>query len=338
MASLNLPALVQANKQRWATAQFHHAEFQHALKVAADHLCEPRAKAIYKKLEIITGIPWWVIALIHWREASGSWKANIANGQRYDHVTTMVPKGRGPFKDFTAAALDALEKCPPFASRWKDWSAGGALTLEELYNGEGYELYHHMASPYLWAGTQHYIRGKYDADGHWNASMVDPQLGCAILLRAMMEVDGSILAAAKPINGPVDGEEAPPAAEVDPDQFPEPDDHHAPHPPVPVERPTMPDEEPAEDAKPLSHSKISNTQIGMGVGGVGMIFSQISDSFGEVIAQVQSARDQLDNLGLTHILLHAASKPSFWFGVVIVGGAAATIYWRWKDHGRGAVK
>jgi hypothetical protein len=192
-----------------------------------------------------------------------------------------------------------------------------------------------MASPYLWAGTQHYVRGKYDRDGHWNATMVDPQLGCAILLRAMMEVDGSILAQAKPVNGPADGDEAG-EAEVDPDAFPEADEHNTPHPPLPQARPAEADEEPAEEAKPLSHSKISNTQIGMGVGGVGMIFSQISDSFGEVVAQVQSARDQLDNLGLTHILFHAMTKPTFWFALVIVGGAGATIYWRWKDHGRGA--
>jgi lysozyme family protein len=336
MASVNLPALVSANSQRWATARFSKAMFSHSLDVAQKHLCEPHAKAIYKKLEVVTGIPWWVIALIHWREAAGSWKANIANGQRYDRITTEVPKGRGPFQDFTQAALDALEKCPPYAARWKNWQAGGALTLLELYNGEGYELYHHMASPYLWSGSQHYIRGKYDADGHFNSTMVDSQLGCAILLRAMMDVDGSILAPSKPKVLPKDGEDAG-NVEIDPSTFPEGGAEGEAHPPSPSEdAPEIPAEPEAKPVpKPLSKSKISNAQIVTGVGGATIALGQANDALREVAGQVSQTKDSVAQLGLTDVFAHAATKPMFLIGAAILVLAGLTIYWRWKDHGRG---
>ena len=66
------------------------------------------------------------------------------------------------------------------------------MSLLELYNGEGYENYHHMASPYLWAGTDQYVSGKYVADGKFDAAKVDTQLGCAVLLTAMRTLDPTI--------------------------------------------------------------------------------------------------------------------------------------------------
>jgi lysozyme family protein len=102
-----------------------------------------------------------------------------------------VPKGRGPFASWEAAAIDALDVCPPHASRWTDWSAGGALTLLEQYNGLGYAA-RGLPSPYLWAHTDQYVSGKYVADGHFDPNAIDHQLGCAVLLKAMKAIDASI--------------------------------------------------------------------------------------------------------------------------------------------------
>jgi len=65
------------------------------------------------------------------------------------------------------------------------------LTLLERYNGIGYAA-RGLASPYLWSGTDQYIRGKYVADGVFDPSVVDKQLGCAGLIMRMMQIDPTI--------------------------------------------------------------------------------------------------------------------------------------------------
>ncbi|CCE04148.1 conserved hypothetical protein [Bradyrhizobium sp. STM 3843] len=87
--------------------------------------------------------------------------------------------------------MDALVNCAPHAAHWKDWSAGGALTLLEQYNGLGYAR-RGVPSPYVWAGTNQYQSGKYVRDGVYDPAVVDRQLGCAGLLMAMMALDRSI--------------------------------------------------------------------------------------------------------------------------------------------------
>ena len=44
-----------------------------------------------------------------------------------------VPAGRGPFRSWEEAAIDALANCAPYAARNKDWNIGGALTELERY-------------------------------------------------------------------------------------------------------------------------------------------------------------------------------------------------------------
>lgn len=187
---ISIPDLIVANAGRWSAAHFPLPILAQATHVAA-RLVSPTAKTVYVELAQ-TNVPWWVIAVIHEREASQDWRCSLAQGDRWDRVSVNVPKGRGPFKSFVQAAWDALVNCPPYAARWKDWTAGGALSLLELYNGEGYENFHHMASPYLWAGSDQYQRGKYVADGVFDPQRVDTQLGCAALLTAMRAMDKTI--------------------------------------------------------------------------------------------------------------------------------------------------
>ena len=44
-----------------------------------------------------------------------------------------------------------------------------------------------VKSPYLWSFTNLYVSGKYDADGHWQQSLVSDQIGGMALLRAMQD-------------------------------------------------------------------------------------------------------------------------------------------------------
>ena len=183
--------IINLNRGRWLDCEIDPHKHSQAHTVAV-RLTASAAKAEYLKIAAATNVPWWVIAVIHEREAGQSWARSLAQGDWWSSVSIHVPKGRGPFKSFYDAAIDSLTLCPPYASRWTDWSAGGALTLLELYNGLGYELYHHEASPYIWAATNHQEWGKYTADGFWSAHVWDSQLGCAALLKAMMEIDPSI--------------------------------------------------------------------------------------------------------------------------------------------------
>lgn len=149
------------------------------------------AKARYQTVSAKTGVPWFVIAVIHEREASQLWTANIAQGDPWNRVSVHVPKGRGPFTSWENAAYDALVNCAPYAATNKDWSPGGTMTLLEKYNGLGYWK-RGIPSPYIWSGTDQYKSGKYVADGVFDAQAVDKQLGCAGLILAMQEIDSTI--------------------------------------------------------------------------------------------------------------------------------------------------
>lgn len=187
----NIPRLIAVNGAHWLTVAITPKRAAE-VNAVAHRLVVPAAKVRYQEVEAATGVPWFVIAVIHEREADQSWAANIAQGDAWNHVSRHVPRGRGPFSSWKDAAIDALCKCAPYAGRWKDWSAGGALTLLTLYNGTGYEDYHHEASPYIWGATNHEQWGKYTSDGHWSAHVWDSQIGCAAMLKRMMDLDSSI--------------------------------------------------------------------------------------------------------------------------------------------------
>lgn len=178
---VDITALIAANAARW-TAMKVRGELIPTLDTVAQRLVatQPRYQTVSDK----TGVPWDVIAVIHEREASQSWAANLAQGDPWNQVSVHVPRGRGPFSSWEDAAVDALTNCGPYAARWKDWSTGGRLTLLEEYNGLGYAA-RGLPSPYVWASTDQYVRGKYIADGHFDPNAVDHQLGCAALLARM---------------------------------------------------------------------------------------------------------------------------------------------------------
>jgi len=179
--SFTIAGLIAQNAQRWRAAKItRSAEFASVVKRLAD------GKARYQLIAARTNVPWEVIAVIHEREASGNWNANLAQGDPFNEVSRHVPAGRGPFATFGEAAYDALVNCAPHAAKWQDWSPGGALTILEMYNGLGY-AYHDRPSPYVWSGTTIYDPptgpgGKIEVDHGPIEPVTDHQLGCAGLL------------------------------------------------------------------------------------------------------------------------------------------------------------
>lgn len=148
------------------------------------------AKARYVKIERATGVPWWMVAVIHERESSQNWSRSLAQGDRWDRVSVHVPRGRGPFRSWEEAAIDALATLKKL-HKIIDWRIEKVLYQLERYNGWGYH-WRGLASPYIWGATTVQQRGKFVADGKFSATAWDQQLGCAAMIRALIELDPSI--------------------------------------------------------------------------------------------------------------------------------------------------
>jgi lysozyme family protein len=197
----NLVALKGANEALWKIAKILPSRQTEVTKVA-ERLCAPEAKARYQAISDATGVPWFVIAVIHEREASQDFTCQLGQGDPLDKVSQHVPRGMGPYFNhpsdtplhdaFYRCSVDVLQKSAPFAARWKDWTAGGTLTLLILYNGTGYFDYHHEPSPYDWGATDQEERGKYIGDGQFSATAWDTQVGCAAMLKGMIAIDPTI--------------------------------------------------------------------------------------------------------------------------------------------------
>jgi lysozyme family protein len=168
------------------------------------------AKDRYQAVSAKTGVPYPVIALIHQMECGQDWTANIAQGDPWNQVSTHVPKGRGPFKSWEAAAIDALSI--DGTDQVKVWGVERLCYELEKYNGFG-SRNKGINTPYLWSYSNHYTRGKYIADHVWDGNAVSGQAGAMPILIRMMALDSSITfaAAVPPVVVPI-----PPPPDVPP--------------------------------------------------------------------------------------------------------------------------
>jgi lysozyme family protein len=144
----------------------------------------------YQDVSSATGVPWYVISVIHYLEASLRFDENLANGDPLTARTVNVPAGRPPLGNppfsWRDAAIDALQY--QGLDSVTDWSVGHVLYLLEGYNGYGYHFVDPpINSPYLWSFSNLYTRGKYTSDGHYDPNAVSDQLGAALILKRMNE-------------------------------------------------------------------------------------------------------------------------------------------------------
>jgi lysozyme family protein len=147
-------------------------------------------KSRYQAISGVTNIPWYFVAVIHNMEAGLSFARHLHNGDPLTGRTFHVPAGRpvkgNPPFSWEDSAVDALNMRK--LNTKTDWSLAGTLYQLEGYNGFGYRLKHpSVLTPYLWSFSNHYIRGKYVADGTWSDIAVSKQCGAAVLLRRMAE-------------------------------------------------------------------------------------------------------------------------------------------------------
>jgi lysozyme family protein/peptidoglycan hydrolase-like protein with peptidoglycan-binding domain len=195
-------------ERNWSNMRIRPARAEVANETARKAL---RGKDIYEQIEERTGVKWYFIALLHSRESDFDFDTYLGNGQSLHRVTTIVPRGRGPFASFVDGAVDAL-RLEGFIDA-RDWGIAKILFRLEKFNGFGYRS-RAVNSPYLWGGSNIYgppeqRAGKFVSDGVFDPNKVDPQLGAAVILQAMMALDPSITLDDAPLAlGHVEPEEA----------------------------------------------------------------------------------------------------------------------------------
>lgn len=140
-------------------------------------------KTKYEAVELKTGVPWYLVAALHYREASLNFKTCLHNGDSLPGPTKHVPKGRGPFKTWEEAAIDALKY--DGLDHIKFETITTCLVLAEKFNGLGYRNKSDL-SPYVWAGTCHSDEtGKFTGDGIYNPFAKEKQLGVAAIFKGL---------------------------------------------------------------------------------------------------------------------------------------------------------
>jgi lysozyme family protein len=153
------------------------------------------ARRHYEPVSGATGVPWHIIGIIHRMECGGSFRGHLHNGDPLTARTRQVPRGRpvvgSPPFTWEDSAIDALRY--DGLDKVDEWSPERIAWCLEKFNGFGNRR-HNVPSPYLWAGSNQYIRGKYISDGVWSSSAVSQQIGGMILLKTMQELDPSLVA------------------------------------------------------------------------------------------------------------------------------------------------
>lgn len=148
----------------------------------------------YDPIEKATGVPWYIIGLMHLRESNFDFDTHLHNGDPLSERTYHVPAGRpisgSPPFTFEESAIDAMRQ--KGYDKVSDWSIERIAFTLEKYNGFGYIQYG-INSPYLWAGTDLYSKGKFVRDHVFSASYVDTQLGTMAVIRVILDKLGNPL-------------------------------------------------------------------------------------------------------------------------------------------------
>jgi lysozyme family protein len=148
----------------------------------------------YRTVESLTGVPWFVVGLIHRMESDLDFNLHLHNGDPLTARTCNEPvgrplSGRPPFLWLDSAAdairYDKLDQVP-------QWTCERLAFQLEKYNGFRSRTEHSINTPYLWSGTNHYDRGKFIRDNVWDGTAVSKQVGAMPILRRLMQLDASI--------------------------------------------------------------------------------------------------------------------------------------------------
>jgi lysozyme family protein len=265
-------------------------------------------KRRYEIISEATGVPWFVIGIIHSLECSLSFAKHLHNGDLMADKsgrplkTENVPAGRGPFLTWDESAIDAIKYDK--LDKETDWSVARIAWHFERFNGMGYAN-KGLPSPYLWSFTTAYESGKFVADGVYSPVAVSKQAGAMAILKALTKVDPEgvrLEAAIKP--APVEFPKA---------KAPEP-------PPKPPVKEVI-KEEVAENLKSPTNA--------IGAGGLAYLLNLVFDWTGwlygqlpEMSTEVKTATEPLKVLG------EATKTNLLQYGIIIAFAAIFTVLYR----------
>lgn len=143
----------------------------------------------YQNVERATGVPAVMVAMIHARESAsdlGKFQSYLGNGQPLSQKTTIVPRGRGPFKSWESGAIDAFKLMG--LDKIEKWTLERVLYECERYNGFGYHN-RGLQSPYVWGGTNHYTKGRYVSDGKFSPTSVSTRAGAFVYYKMITQAE-----------------------------------------------------------------------------------------------------------------------------------------------------
>lgn len=149
-----------------------------------------RGRPRYEQVANATGVPWYVIAIIHEMEAGLKFTTHLHNGDPLADRTFQVPAGRPPGGvppfEWEDSAIDALMMKD--LDQVKLWSIERIAYQLEAYNGWGYRTRETgVNTPYLWSSTSNYRKGKFVRDRVFDPNAVSRQIGAMALLRRLIE-------------------------------------------------------------------------------------------------------------------------------------------------------
>jgi lysozyme family protein len=188
MAKVNFSGALAAEYRRlYKECRVKPDRFEETDRVVTEIL-ENRTR--YESVADALKLPWYLVAAIHSMESGLDFSRHLHNGDPLRFRTVHTPAGRpkkgNPPFSWEESAIDALKLRR--LDKVKVWSLPRVLYELEGYNGWGYRLYHpHVLTPYLWSGSNHYVSGKYIADGRWSDTARSKQIGAALIIRRLEE-------------------------------------------------------------------------------------------------------------------------------------------------------
>ncbi len=124
-------------------------------------------KPHYQEVARATGVPWFIISLLHERESGADFTTHLHNGDPLTARTRHVPAGRpetgSPPFSWEASAIDALTMPPHSLHLVRSWTMERACYEIEKYNGFGYRQFH-VNSPYSYLWSFSTVRGSARPD------------------------------------------------------------------------------------------------------------------------------------------------------------------------------
>lgn len=146
-----------------------------------------KGKKRYIEVQRRTGVPWFFVGILHFKECSCDFSLTIHNGDPWNKKTVRVPEGLGPWKSWEDAAVDALYSKKIYQVPFSGWSYVRMLNEFESFNGMGNRA-RGISSAYVYAFTNMSKEvGTYPYDHVWDADEPVVRPGAAALLKYMDE-------------------------------------------------------------------------------------------------------------------------------------------------------